>query len=167
LTPSTFLDDNFSEVECYFMKAVTYRAKIERKYSHLPRYVVIPARISEAWNLTGTTVTGTLNGIDLGRRGLKEWGDGKRWFFEVPEPVYRKAGVDTGDAVVLVFAPAKDTIPHEVTQMLAVSREYAAVWSALTPGRRRQFAEWVASGKAEETRTRRARSLFDSGPGIR
>jgi len=146
------------------MKPVTYKAKIERKYSHLPRYLVIPARIPEAWKLTGTTtVTGTLNGVDLGRRGLKAWGDGKRWFFEVPEPVCRKADVDTGDAVVLVFAPAKDIIPREVAQMLATSREFAEAWNVLTPGRRRQLAEWVASGKTKETRTRRARSLLNCG----
>jgi hypothetical protein len=54
------------------MKSITYKAKIERKYRQLPRYVVIPARIPEAWNLTRTTtMTGSMNGVDLGRRGLK------------------------------------------------------------------------------------------------
>jgi hypothetical protein len=146
------------------MKPVTYRATIERKQPQLPRYVVIPASIPNAWNLNGTiTVTGTINGADLGRRGLKSWGDGKRWFFEIPEPLCRKAGADTGDEVLLVFAPAKDAIPHEVAEMLLTSRKFAEVWDRLTPGRQRQFAEWVGSAKQQNTRTRRARSLLDRG----
>jgi hypothetical protein len=128
----------FSENVCS-MKSVTYKAVIERKHPQLPRYVVTPARIPEAWNLTATTtITGTLNGVDLGRRGLKSWGDARRWFFEVPEPVCRKAGVDTGDDVVLVFAPAKDAVPSEVAEMIATSRKFADVWSTLTPGRQRR-----------------------------
>lgn len=118
------------------MKSITYKAKIERKYRQLPRYLVIPARIPEAWNLTRTTtVTGSMNGVDLGRRGLKAWGDGKRWFFEVPESVCRKAGVDTGGEVTLRFAPAEDQTPTEIAQMLATNRGFVSAWAMLPPGR--------------------------------
>ena len=142
------------------MEPVTYKTKIERS-PQLPRYVVIPVRIPAAWNLTDTTtVAGTLNGVDLGRRGLKDWGDGKRWFFEIPELLCHKAGVDTGDEVTLRFAPVENAIPVEIQRLLAADANFAAAWEKkLTSCRKRQLAEWVASAKQETTRRRRADSL--------
>lgn len=144
------------------MESVRYKARIERKQPQLPRYVVIPARIPEAWKRSGTTtITGTVNGFDLGRRGLKPWGDGKRWFFELPEPICRQAGADTGDEVVLIFAPAEDKIPMELSELLAANVAFAGAWRRLPLGRQRELAEWVASAKKKQTRTRRAHSFMD------
>jgi hypothetical protein len=54
--------------------AVRHVGKIERKYEQLPRYIVIPGDLLAGWKLTATaTVEGTLNGMDLDRRGLKAW----------------------------------------------------------------------------------------------
>lgn len=146
------------------MKPVTHKARIERKHATLPRYVVIPAEIPQAWELNGTTtVVGTLNGVDMGRRGLKNWGDGKRWFFELPEPLCRAAGVDTGDVITLTFAPC-EPVPTEVRALISCNDAFARTWATLTPGRQRQFCEWVASAKQPSTRENRARSLTASKP---
>lgn len=144
------------------MEPVTHKARSERKHAKLPRYVVIPAHIPQAWELTGTTtVVGTLNGLDMGRRGLKNWGDGRRWFFELPEPLCRAAGVDTGDVITLTFVPC-DPVPTEVRALISSNAAFSRTWATLTPGRQRQFCEWVASAKQPSTREKRARSLTAS-----
>lgn len=93
--------------------------KIQRKQPNLPRFVVIPSQLVADWKLTGTTtVEGTLNGIDMGRRSLKQW-DENRWFIELPEPLCKKARVDKGHSVTIVMSLALDEMPAELTQLMA------------------------------------------------
>jgi hypothetical protein len=54
------------------IKFVKCRATIKRKQPQLPRFVVVPIDVPKVWKVTSTiTVTGTINGVPLGRRGLK------------------------------------------------------------------------------------------------
>ena len=82
-------------------------AKIQRKDPKLPRFIVVPSMLVAAWGVTeNVTIVGELNGVDLGQRSLKRW-DADRWFIQVPEPVCKKANVDTGDmvTVTMLIAP--------------------------------------------------------------
>lgn len=84
-------------------------AKIERKDPKLPRFIVVPSALVNDWGITeNVIVTGELNGVDMGRRSLKYW-DENRWFIQVPEPLCKKANVDTGDRVTITMqiAPAE------------------------------------------------------------
>jgi hypothetical protein len=82
-------------------------AKIQRKDPKLPRFIVVPSMLVADWGVTeNVTIVGELNGVDLGQRSLKRW-DADRWFIQVPEPVCKKANVDTGDmvTVTMLIAP--------------------------------------------------------------
>ncbi|MFQ5526922.1 MAG: hypothetical protein ACE5GX_11770 [Thermoanaerobaculia bacterium] len=60
-------------------RPIHLEATVERHHPQMARCVVIPASVVARWKLEGTTVVeGTLNGIPLGRRSLKRWGDDQR-----------------------------------------------------------------------------------------
>ncbi|HVR97340.1 MAG TPA: YdeI/OmpD-associated family protein [Thermoanaerobaculia bacterium] len=131
-------------------------AVIERKDSRLPRYIVIPSSLVAPWGLTNTTVLeGTLNGMPLGRHTIKPW-DEERWFIGIPEPVCRKAGVDTGASVHLVLRPAEDVMPEELQELLDSDAEARSVWAGLTRSQQRMLREEILQLKKPESRRRRA-----------
>lgn len=73
-------------------------------------------------------------------------------------------GLAIGDAMELRFNIASpDTVemPAELREALSGDPEAAAIWSALTPGRRRGLAHIVGNAKKEETRRKRALKLMD------
>ncbi len=83
-------------------------AKIQRKDSKLPRFIVVPSMLVNDWGVEeNTTIEGQLNGVELGRRSLKRWDD-QRWFIQIPEPICKKANVDTGDMVTITINVADD-----------------------------------------------------------
>ena len=83
-------------------------AKIQRKDPKLPRFIVVPSMLVADWGVTeNVTIVGELNGVDLGQRSLKRW-DADRWFIQVPEPVCKKANVDTGDMVTVTMLIASE-----------------------------------------------------------
>ena len=83
-------------------------ARIQRKDPKLPRFIVVPSMlVADCGVDQNVTVTGELNGVNLGRRSLKRW-DADRWFIQVPEPVCKKANVDTGDMVTVTMQIAED-----------------------------------------------------------
>ncbi len=84
-------------------------AKIQRKDPKLPRFIVVPSMLMDDWGVTqNIEIVGELNGVDMGRRPLKRWDD-ERWFIQIPEPLCKKANVDTGDmvTVTMLIAPAE------------------------------------------------------------
>lgn len=138
---------------------------IERKDPKLPRFVVVPAWALAKWGLTETTVVeGTLKGVDLGRRTLKRWDD-QRWFVELPEPLCRRAGVETGDSMTIILRIASTELPLELAQLLSSDKAAQAAWEKLTPSQQRMLREQIASAKQAATRERRARQALCSVPG--
>ena len=136
-----------------------FRTVIERKHPSLPRFAIVPVDVPAIFK-TGTTitVTGTLNGHDLGRRGLKPWGDG-RWWIDITGEICRAAGVDTGDRVAIVLEPVRDRVPAPLAALVKRDVAFAKAWRALSPGRQRLHAEWIASAKKPETVERRLEEL--------
>lgn len=83
-------------------------AKIQRKDLKLPRFIVVPSMLIDDWGVKqNIEVVGELNGVDMGRRPLKRWDD-ERWFIQIPEPLCKKANVDTGDMVTITMLIAPD-----------------------------------------------------------
>jgi len=131
-------------------------AIIARKDPRLPRFVVVPSEAVEAWKLAETTtITGSLNGREMGRRSLKKWDD-RRWFVELPQPLCRQAGVDTGDSVRLTLQIASPELPAELLALIAADSRAKQAWERLAPGSQRMLREHVAAARQSATRARRA-----------
>lgn len=131
-------------------------ATIERKLQKLPRYVVVPTHALAAWRIhQTTTIRGTINGFDLGRRSLKKW-DHDRWFIDLPEPICRRASVDVGQLVYLHIMVASEKLPDELHELISHNTKAHHAWNALTPGSQRIIRENVAAAKLANTRNRRA-----------
>lgn len=139
---------------------IVHRGPIERKAESLPRYAVVPAKLVSAWGLEGTTVVEVeLNGQAMGRRSLKPWGRG-RWFLDLPEKLCRRAGVDTGDEIVLRLRRADECLPGEIASLIANDPRAKRNWEALTGSRRRMLREHVLEAKRPATRERRVRKAL-------
>lgn len=83
-------------------KEITVTSKVIRHNPQFSRLVTIPLDKIAPWKLTGTTtVEGMINDTDLGRRSLKRWDERQCWWIELPEPLCKKARLDTGDEVKL------------------------------------------------------------------
>jgi hypothetical protein len=135
-------------------------AVVERKHAELPRFVVVPSKAVASWGLERTTVVeGTLNSVEMGRRTIKRW-DEQRSFIELPQPLCRKARVDTGDSVTLLLRVASDRMPDELARLLASDPVARAVWEGLTLSQQLVVREDVAAGKQPATRERRAARAF-------
>ena len=131
-------------------------ATIERKQPRLPRFVVIPASSVAPWKISQTTtVEGTINSHDLGRRSIKKW-DNDRWFIDLPERICRRASVDVGDLVLLHLRIASEALPDELAHLLAANPKAHKAWEHLNRCSRRTVREFVASAKLHNTRLRRA-----------
>jgi hypothetical protein len=118
--------------------------------------VVIPSRLVAAWHLPGTAaVEGKLDDTELCRRTIKSW-DKDRWFIEIPEPLCRRAQVDTGSRVMLTLRLASTDLPEELSSLLSSNSAARSVWDSLTKSQQRMLSENVASAKQSATRHRRA-----------
>jgi len=138
---------------------ITVGAVVERKgeYPNLPRFVVVPSEAVAPWKLAGTTtVEGTINSSELGRRSVKFW-DGERWFIELPEAVCKRAGVDTGDRVELQIRIASEELPDELRGLIEQNAGARKAWQSLSAGSQRMLREEVLALKQPATRIRRAR----------
>lgn len=102
-----------------------------------------------------TSVEGTLNGFPI-RATLEPDGRGGHWL-KVDRKMREAAGAEAGDAVTLEIAPAavepEPTVPADLRKALAAAPPRAReVWSDITPAARRDWIQWITSGKRAETR---------------
>ena len=135
---------------------IGHEALVERKAPDLPRYVIVPAHILDAWQLHGTTpVKVELDGAAIGRRNLKRW-DGERWFIDLTAAQCARAGVDTGARVRLRLWRAPNRPPDELEELIAGDEAARRTWSAMTPSQQRRLGEHVRAAKRPQTRRRRA-----------
>lgn len=144
-------------------RRICIEAVVERHHPGMPRYVVVPASKVARWRLEGTTIVeGTVNGIPLGRRSLKRWGD-EPWFVELRRDWCRKAGISTGDRTELVLALASTELPDELVRVISESAAAWSCWERMTESQRRVVREDVLAAKRSETRERRARKALVAG----
>lgn len=121
------------------------------------------------------SVEGTLNGAAF-QATLAPDGKGGHWL-KVDRKLREAAGVpgtplNPGDLVTLAIAPLdqepEPTVPADLKKALAAAppskpgkpgaRE---VWADITPAARRDFIQWISSGKREATRAKRIATACD------
>lgn len=88
--------------------------KVIRHNPQFSRLVTIPIEQIAKWKLTETTtIEGTINDTELGRRSLKRWDEKNCWWIDLPETLCNKAQLETGDEVKLTIRLASEDLPVE------------------------------------------------------
>ena len=138
-------------------KQISIVTKVIKHNPQFCRLVTIPLEVVEPWKLSGTTtVEGTINGTDLGRRSLKRWDERSCWWIDLPNPLCKKANVETGDEVTLTIRLAAEDLPEELRELIETNRVAKTNWEKLTQPQQRMLREDVFAGKTSATRRRRA-----------
>jgi len=142
---------------------ITVTSKVIRHNPQFSRLVTIPLAELEQWKLTGTaTVEGTINNTDLGRRSLKRWDERQCWWIDLPEPLCKKAKLETGDRVQLTIRLATEDLPDELKELLKNNSVAKGNWDKLTQSQQRMLREEIFAAKTSATRRRRAERLLIS-----
>jgi hypothetical protein len=142
-------------------KQISVVTKVIRHNPQFSRLVTIPLDRIKPWKLTGTTtVEGTINDTDLGRRSLKRWDERNCWWIDLPEPLCKKAKIETGDEVKLTIRLASEELPDELKDLLKTSPVAKASWKKLTQPQQRMLREDVLAAKTSAARRRRAEKFL-------
>jgi Bacteriocin-protection, YdeI or OmpD-Associated len=138
-------------------KLITITSTVTRHHPQFARLVTIPLDVVAPWKLSETTVIeGTINDTELGRRSMKRWDDRDCWWIDLPEPLCKRAKLETGDEVTLKIRLASEELPDELRQVLKDAHAKAK-WNQLTPAQQRMLREEIYAAKSSESRTRRAK----------
>ena len=134
---------------------------VSRHHPQFSRLVTIPLDIVASWELSETTVIeGTINDTELGRRSMKRWDDRNCWWIDLPEPLCKRAKLETGDEVTLKIRLASEELPDELKELLAKSSKAKANWEKLTKAQQRMLREEIFAGKSSATRSRRVKKVL-------
>ena len=143
------------------MKEITVSSKVIRHQPQFSRLVTISLEKIAPWKLTATTtIEGTINGVDLGRRSLKRWDERNCWWIDLPDPLCKKVKIDVGDNVNLTIRLASDELPQELQQLLEENQVARANWSKLTAAQQRMLREEIYAAKTPTTRLKRATKVL-------
>lgn len=108
-------------------------------------------------------VEGTLDGQPF-QATLEPDGQGSHWL-KVEKKLREAAGAGAGDTVALEIAPAakqpEPELPPDLRQALAGHPQARATWDDITPVARRDWIQWITSGKKAETRAKRIATACD------
>ena len=117
----------------------------------------VPLDVREIFGQARPPVRVTIGGHTY-RSTIAVYGD--RYFLPLNKPNRTAAGVAGGETVEVEVeaddAPRTVEVPAELREALEGDAEARAAFDALSYTHRREYAEWVAEAKREETRRRRA-----------
>jgi Bacteriocin-protection, YdeI or OmpD-Associated/Domain of unknown function (DUF1905) len=120
------------------------------------RGIEVPLDVRGLWGEARPPVRGSVNGVPF-RSRLMVYG-GVTWL-GLRNELRREAGISDGDSVEVELerddAPREVEPPPELASALASDPAAAGAYEALSFTHRREYAEWIADAKREETRTRR------------
>lgn len=140
---------------------ITVTSTVSRHHPQFSRLVTIPLDVVAPWKLSDTTVIeGKINDTDLGRRSMKRWDDRDCWWIDLPEPLCKRAKLETGDEVTLNIHLASEDLPDELEKVLEKSSKAKANWEKLTKAQQRMLREEIFAAKSSEARTRRAKKVL-------
>lgn len=112
------------------------------------------------------SITGTLNNSPF-QATLQPDGQGGHWL-KVDRTLRDAANIQVGDTVTLDITPLapdqepEPAVPTDLKQALATAPPAAReAWSDITPRARRDWIQWITSGKRAETRTIRINKACD------
>ena len=95
---------------------------------------------------------------------LEPDGQGSHWL-KVEKKLLEAAGVQAGDTVALEVTPVagepEPKLPPDLRKALAESPAAKATWDDITPVARRDWIQWMTSGKKAETRVKRIATACD------
>ena len=140
---------------------VAFKAKLQRPAE--PKgatwsFLVLPAAASAKLPTRSmVTVDGTLDGAPF-QATLEPDGEGSHWL-KVEKALRDAAGADAGATVALEIAPVDEEpepkVPPDLRKALAANPGAMATWKDITPVARRDWIQWITSGKKAETRVKR------------
>jgi bifunctional DNA-binding transcriptional regulator/antitoxin component of YhaV-PrlF toxin-antitoxin module len=118
--------------------------------------IAVPFDVREAFGEARAPVRGTVNGAPF-RSRLAVYGGTP--YLGVRREIREAAGIEVGDAVDVVLerddAPREIELPDALAAALAGDAAVREAFEALSFTHRREYAEWIAGAKKEETRARR------------
>ena len=110
-----------------------------------------------------TAIEGTSNGSAF-RAVLEPDGQRSHWL-RVNRKMREAAGADAGDVVTLEIAPVGEEpeprVQADLRKALAAAPKARTLWSDITPIARRDWIQWITSGKRAETRALRIGKACD------
>src|ERR1700761_2245072 len=122
-------------------------------------FMILPFNCAAAFGSRARIpVAGTINGFPF-RNSLMPEGDGTHAMM-VGKDMQKGANAAPGDTVSVVMRVDREerplAIPPELQAVLDRSKKTAESFAKLSPSHRKEFADWVAGAKKEETRKDRA-----------
>jgi hypothetical protein len=126
------------------------------------RGVEVPFDVREIYREARPPVRGTVNGVPFQSR-LMVYG-GVTWL-GLRNELRREAGLADGDSVDVEIerddSPREVEVPPELASALASDDVAAGVYESLSFTHRREYAEWIAGARKQETRMRRVAKALE------
>ena len=126
------------------------------------RHVVVPLDPRALWGEARPPVAGTVNGVPF-RTRLMVYGG--QTVLGLTNAIRAQAGLTTGDAVEIVIdrddAPREVEVPPALQAVLDGDPDARRAFERLSFTHRREYAEWIAEAKRDQTRERRAAKALE------
>lgn len=127
-------------------------------------FLRLPKKASDKLPARGqVSVDGTFNGHAF-QATLQPDGEGGHWL-KVSRKLREDAGAAAGDTVTLDITPVEvepePAVPPDLRKALVATPEAKVVWTDITPLARRDWIQWITSGKKAETRVLRINKACD------
>ncbi len=156
--------------KCTDPKVIQFKAKLFRpKATNGARgvtwtFLKLPKKASAKLPSRGmVSVEGTFNEFGF-QATLEPDGQGGHWL-KVDRKLREGAGAVAGESVSVAIAPMAEEpepkVPADLRKALTAAPKAKAVWSDITPVARRDWIQWIISGKRAETRTLRITKACD------
>ena len=139
----------------------SFSAEVERQDYNFKYHIVrVPAEVHAAYRDTGLhRIVGTINGLPY-RLALISDGEGGSFIIFSMAKYLKKAGAKEGSKVQITLSPdpepAEYPMPEELAEVLVQTEGAEELFFALTLGRQRGLAGFVADAKSVEVRLKRA-----------
>ena len=121
------------------------------------RHVVVPLDVRALWGEARPPVRGTVNGVPFRSRLMVYGGE---TMLGLTNAFRASAGIAEGDEVEVVIerddAPREVEVPPALQAALEGDAIARAAYERLSFTHRREYANWIAEAKKEDTRDRRA-----------
>ena len=142
---------------------IRFRARL-LQYPDMAPWFQIPARFIRDWGLTATTtVEGTINGVPIGRRAIKDSGPKTDdWYMGLTKPLAEAIGAKKGYDVEVELRLADMNVPDEMAARMKSDPAFARAYEALIPNHKRKAIEHYLEAKSPAGRTARLEKISRS-----
>jgi len=110
-----------------------------------------------------TSVKGVISGFPF-QATLEPDGQGGHWL-KVDQELREAAGIEVGELVPLEITPMSEEpepeVPSDLWEALVSAPKARELWETITPIARRDWIQWITSGKRAETRPLRIAKACD------